>query len=112
MSNKKNGSGNNTPPPGPVSATAPQQYRVPTVELAEYEIEADVIALVPRALCEIHKVIPVARVVDSLVVALIDPKNVDALDGLKRVTGLAIEPVIATEAAIAIALQKYYASSD
>src|SRR5215510_7790548 len=50
-----------------------QQYRVPTINLEEFEIDADIIKLVSRDQCEKHKVLPVSRAGNSLVVAMADP---------------------------------------
>ena len=38
-----------------------QQYRVPAINLDEYEIDAEVLKLVSQGVCEKHKVIPVSR---------------------------------------------------
>ena len=37
------------------------QYRLPAVNLEEYDIEEDVIKLVAKDVCEKHRVIPVSR---------------------------------------------------
>ena len=52
-----------------------QQYRVPTINLEEYEVDADVLKLVPKEPCERHKVLPVSRTGNSLIVAMADPTN-------------------------------------
>src|SRR5271156_3167908 len=85
-----------------------QQYRVPTVNLEEYEIDAEVLKLVPKEPCERHKVIPVSRTGNSLIVAMADPTNLNAIDDLKFLTGYNIEPVIASETQIHSAIEKYY----
>jgi type IV pilus assembly protein PilB len=85
-----------------------QQYRVPTVNLEEYEIDADILKLVPKEPCERHKVVPVSRTGNSLIVAMADPTNLNAIDDLKFLTGYNIEPVIASETAIHNAIEKYY----
>jgi type IV pilus assembly protein PilB len=85
-----------------------QQYRVPTVSLEEYEIDADILKLVPKEPCERHKVVPVSRTGNSLIVAMADPTNLNAIDDLKFLTGYNIEPVIASETAIHNAIEKYY----
>jgi type IV pilus assembly protein PilB len=85
-----------------------QQYRVPTVNLDEYEIDAEILKLVQREQCEKHKVIPVSRTGNALIVAMADPTNLNAIDDLKFLTGYNIEPVIASETAIATAIEKYY----
>src|SRR5579863_5571854 len=85
-----------------------QQYRVPTVNLDEYEIEPEILKLVPKEPCERHKVVPVSRTGNSLIVAMADPTNLNAIDDLKFLTGYNIEPVIASESAIQTAIEKYY----
>ncbi len=85
-----------------------QQYRVPTINLEEYEIDADILKLVSRDQCEKHKVLPVSRAGSSLVVAMADPTNLNAIDDLKFLTGFNVEPVIASEAAILAAVERYY----
>src|SRR5688572_32234351 len=42
------------------------QYRLPAVNLDEYEIEAEVIKLVTKELCEKYRIIPVSRSGSSL----------------------------------------------
>jgi len=85
-----------------------QQYRVPTIDLDEYEIDAEILKLVVREQCEKHRVIPVSRTGNSLIVAMADPTNLHAIDDLKFLTSYNIEPVIASETAIHNAIEKYY----
>src|SRR5580693_7402908 len=85
-----------------------QQYRVPTVNLDEYEVDADILKLVPKEPCERHKVVPISRTGNALIVAMADPTNLNAIDDLKFLTGYNIEPVIASESAIQAAIEKYY----
>src|ERR1700730_1123824 len=85
-----------------------QQYRVPTVNLEEYEIDVEILKLVPKEPCERHKVVPVSRTGNSLIVAMADPTNLHAIDDLKFLTSYNIEPVIASETAIAQAIERYY----
>jgi type IV pilus assembly protein PilB len=85
-----------------------QQYRVPTINLEEYEVDADVLKLVPKEPCERHRVLPVSRTGNALIVAMADPTNLNAIDDLKFLTGYNIEPVIASETSIHTAIEKYY----
>ena len=65
-----------------------QQYRVPTIDLTDYEIDAEILKLVSKEQCEKHRVIPVSRTGNSLIVAMADPTNLHAIDDLKFLTGL------------------------
>jgi len=85
-----------------------RQYGVPAVNLADFELEAEVIALVPKEMARKHQVVPMSRVDNSLIVAMADPSNIVALDDLKFLTNYNIDVVVASEAAIAEALAKYY----
>jgi type IV pilus assembly protein PilB len=84
------------------------QYNIPAIDLDQYEIEADIITLVPRDVAERHKIVPVSRAGTSLIVAMSDPTNLHAIDDIKFLTGYNVEPVVASEAAIDKAIEKYY----
>jgi len=85
-----------------------QQYRAPEVDLAAYVIDPTVIALVSKGLCERHTSIPVSRTGNYLIVAMDDPGKRAAIEALRAHTGLQIEPVVASEAAIREAIGRYY----
>jgi type IV pilus assembly protein PilB len=87
-----------------------KQYGVPSINLAEFEIDAEISKLVPREVAEKHLVIPVNRAGSSLIVAMSDPSNIYAIDDLKFVTGYNIEVVVASEASIKQAIDKSYDS--
>jgi type IV pilus assembly protein PilB len=87
-----------------------QQYRVPTVNLEEYEIDAEVLKLVTKEQCEKHTVLPVSRTGSSLILAMADPTNLHAIDDLKFMTGYTIDPVIASENAIRAAIERCYST--
>ena len=85
-----------------------KQYGVPAINLAEFEIESDVIKLIPKDVAEKHGVIPVNRAGSSLIVAMSDPSNIFAIDDIKFISGYNIEVVVAADAAIRTAIDKYY----
>ena len=86
------------------------QYRLPAINLDEYEIDAEVIKLVSRDVAEKHKIIPVSRSGSALIVAMADPTNLHAIDDIKFLTGFNVEPVVASETAIASATERYYSA--
>jgi type IV pilus assembly protein PilB len=86
------------------------QYRVPAVNLEEYEIDQEVLKLVSRDVCDKHKIIPVSRAGASLIMAMADPTNLHAIDDIKFLTGFNVEPVVASESAIQAAVEQYYQS--
>lgn len=88
-----------------------QQYQLPTVDLSNFEIEKEVIDLVPQQVCRKHNVIPIQKSGRSLVVAFSDPSNLFIKDDLSLLTRCKIEMVVASERAIQNAIEKYYVGS-
>ena len=85
-----------------------QQYRVPAINLADFEIDPEVARLVSKEVATKHKVIPVSRAGASLIVAMADPTNLHAIDDIKFLTGYNVEPVVASETAILDTIQGMY----
>lgn len=85
-----------------------KQYKVPAINLAEYEIDPEVIKTVPQDVAEKHMLVPLNRAGSSLIVAMADPSNIFAIDDVKFLTGFNIEVVVASEAHIKAAIEKYY----
>ena len=85
-----------------------RQYGVPSISLGEFEIDLEVIELIPKEVANKHTVLPVQRAGSTLIVAMSDPSNIYAIDDLKFLTGLNIEPVVTTDAAIEEAIGRYY----
>ncbi|ABC80398.1 type IV-A pilus assembly ATPase PilB [Anaeromyxobacter dehalogenans] len=86
-----------------------KQYGVPAISLKDFDIDEEVLKLVPKATAEKHQVIPVNRAGSSLIVAMSDPSNIFAIDDVKFLTGYNVEVVVASEQAIREAIEKYYA---
>lgn len=85
-----------------------QQYNVPVIELDAIEIEVDILKLIPKEVCERHKIIPLARSGSHLVVAMADPTNLHAQDDIKFLTGLTVEPRVASEGSIRSSIERWY----
>ncbi len=85
-----------------------KQYGVPAINLSYFEIDAAVVKLVPVETAKRYQILPLSRVGASLTIAMVDPTNVFAMDDIKFMTGFNIEPVVASEAAIAAGIEKAY----
>jgi type IV pilus assembly protein PilB len=86
-----------------------KQYGVPAINLKDFDVDPEIIKLVPKEVAEKHLVIPVNRAGPSLIVAMCDPSNIYAVDDLKFLTGYNIESVVASEISIREAIERYYA---
>jgi type IV pilus assembly protein PilB len=91
-----------------VAAAVGRQMGIALVDLKETPIDPTVIDLVSRDGALRHAVLPVARSGTTLTVAMADPADVVALDQVKFMTGLHVEPVVAGEIAIREAALKVF----
>jgi type IV pilus assembly protein PilB len=94
-----------------ITSVLSKQYGVPSINLAFFEIDPAVIKLISVETAQKYMVVPLSRVGSTLTIATVDPTNVFAIDDIKFITGFNVEPVVATEASILEALEKYYGTS-
>lgn len=91
-----------------LAAALSEQYSVPSVNLATYEIDQKTLHLIPLETAIRHQVIPLKQTGTTLIVATADPANVLALDEIKFMTGLRVEPVVAPENMIREAIERFF----
>ena len=82
--------------------------KMPVVDLASTEIDLDILKMVPSKLIHKRKLIPIARQNGTLKVATNDPFDIYAFDELRMLTGLNIQPMLATESEINNVLKKVF----
>src|SRR5881227_3789719 len=88
-----------------------RQYGVPAINLQFFEIDPNVVKLIPQETARKHQILPLSRVGASLTIAMVDPTNVFAMDDIKFMTGFNIEPVVASESSIQAGIEKAYGTS-
>src|SRR5215471_14152054 len=91
-----------------ITALLSKQYGVPSIALAQFEIDPAVLKLVPAETAQKYQIVPLSRAGATLTIAMTDPTNVFAMDDLKFMTGYNVEPVVASETAVVDAIAKYY----
>src|SRR5581483_4504655 len=88
-----------------------RQYGVPSVNLSFFEVDRTAVKLVPQDVAAKYMVLPLSRVGATLTLAMVDPTNVFAIDDIKFMTGLSVEPVIVSEAAFQAVFEKFYGAT-
>ncbi len=88
-----------------------QQFGVPSINLAHFEIDPGVIKLVPADVARKYNILPVNKTGATITIAMADPTNVFALDDIKFMTGYNVEPVVASELGIKTAIENYYGTT-
>jgi type IV pilus assembly protein PilB len=89
-------------------ATSGRPLSASGLDLATLEVDAAVIRLVPQETARKHQLMPLQRLGATLKVAMADPTNFLALDEIRFMTGLTVEPIIAPAAAVRTAIERHY----
>ena len=69
------------------------------------------IKIIPADIARKYTILPVSKSGATVTVAMIDPTNVFAMDDVKFMTGYRVEPVVASEPAIRVSIDRYYGST-
>ena len=91
-----------------ITALLSKQYGVPSINLAQFEVDPAVVKLIPADTAQKYQIVPLSRAGATLTIAMTDPTNVFAMDDIKFMTGYNVEPVVASETAVIEAIQRYY----
>jgi type IV pilus assembly protein PilB len=94
-----------------ITSLLSRQFGVPAITLNQFDLDPAIVRLIPGETAAKYQVIPVGRSGNTLTLAMMDPTNVFAMDDIKFMTGLHVEPVVASETALREAITKYYAKS-
>lgn len=95
-----------------ITAVLSRQYGVPSINLDLFQIEEQTIKLISHDVALKYSVLPISKVGATLTLAMADPTNVFAMDDIKFMTGLNVEPVIASETSLQDSIARYYSSSN
>ncbi|MCU1508805.1 MAG: type secretion system protein GspE [Glaciihabitans sp.] len=84
------------------------QAGLPFVELLEYPVDRAAVALVPAAMCRRHEVLPIGLAGDYLMVAMVDPGDVFALDDVRAASRMQARAVVAERSDLRAAIDRYH----
>jgi type IV pilus assembly protein PilB len=94
-----------------LAQTLSEQYKVPYVNLEQVDPDPDTVVLIPKKLSLQCQALPLSRTGASLLVAMLDPSNLSAIDELKFASGLEVQVFVAPESQIRHATQRFYDES-
>src|SRR5690349_3605569 len=95
-----------------ITALLSKQYGVPSINLAQFEIDPAIVKLIPAETAQKYQIVPLSRAGATLTIAMTDPTNVFAMDDIKFMTGYNVEPVVASEVAVMQAIERYYSQGN
>jgi type IV pilus assembly protein PilB len=94
-----------------ITSLLSRQYGVPSINLEHFEVDPNIVKIIPAETARKYQVLPLSRSGATLTIAMADPTNVFAMDDIKFMTGYNVEPVVASETALEESIDKYYGSS-
>ncbi len=87
-------------------------YGLPAVDLRSFDIDRQSVDLVPGEVATKFTAVPIRKVGRTLTLAMSDPMNLYAIDDIKFIVGLEVQPVVATESAIKETIDRFYGSAN
>jgi len=89
-----------------------QHLKIPLLDIAKYAKKSDVIKKLPEKLARRFRVLLLEDNAHDVLLAMVDPTDLMALDELRRVLGKTIRPAFVQEADLLAAIDQYYRRTD
>jgi type IV pilus assembly protein PilB len=84
------------------------QYGFPYLPLENYEIDSEIVKIVPKNVAIQYCLIPVDKIGSNLTVAMANPLNNQAVEDIALLSGLYVQLFVSTATDIKKAIEKYY----
>jgi type IV pilus assembly protein PilB len=84
------------------------QAGLPFVELLDYPVDHNAVALVPSTMCRRYGVLPISIAGGYLILAMVDPGNVFAVDDVRAIAGRQVKCVVAERADLYAAIDRFH----
>jgi type IV pilus assembly protein PilB len=80
----------------------------PLIDLTRFKVDPEVVRVIPVNVARHYQIIPVAKMGNSITVAMADPMNIFAIDHVQALTGFKINPIISSGPDILQAIELSY----
>lgn len=87
-------------------------WNVPYIDLKNYEVDPEVVDLIPGKVARQFTLFPLFRIDGTLLIAMSNPKDIKAIDRVSQVTQLEVSPTLSSKSAVHEAIDKFYGSMD
>lgn len=86
-------------------------YGFPFLPLANYEININVIKIVPARVAMLYCLIPIDKFANNLTIAMSNPLNMQAIEDVEMLSGCNVQAFVSTTSDIKKAIGKYYSQT-
>jgi len=84
------------------------QYGFPYLPLSNYEINPEVIEIIPNRVARQYLLVPIDRIGNNLTLSMSNPLNIHAIEDVELLTGCSVQTFVSTSSDIKKAIEKYY----
>ena len=84
------------------------QFGFPYLPLANYEINADILSIIPARVARQYVLVPIDKVGNNLSVAISNPLNVQAIEDIELLTSSNVHIFVATSSDIKKTIERFY----
>ncbi len=88
------------------------QYGFPYLPLANYEINSEIIDIIPGRVARQYLLIPVDKIGNNLTLSMSNPLNVHAIEDVELLSGCSVQIFVSTSSDVKGAIEKYYKDKD
>ena len=86
------------------------QFGYPYLPLVNYEIERDIVKLIPENVAVQYNLIIIDKIGNSLTVAMSDPLNIHAIEDVELITNCKVQVFVSTQTDIKESIKRYSGS--
>lgn len=84
------------------------QYGFPYLPLNNYEINSEIIEVIPARVARQYVLMPIDKIGNNLTIAMANPLNLQAIEDVELISGCSVQTFISTSSDIRKAIEKYY----
>lgn len=88
------------------------QYGFPYLPLRNYDINPEIISIIPGRVARQYLLIPIDKTGNNLTIAMSNPLNVQAVEDVELLSGCSVQTFVSTSSDIKKAIEKYYKDKD
>lgn len=84
------------------------QYGFPYLPLSNYDINPEIISVIPARVVRQYLLVPIDRIGNNLTLAMSNPLNIQAIEDVELLSGCSVQTFVSTASDIKKAIEKYY----
>jgi len=84
------------------------QYGFPYLPLSNYEINTEIINIIPGRVARQYLLVPIDKIGNNLTLAMSNPLNIQAIEDVELLSGCSVQTFVSTSSDIKKAIARYY----